>query len=99
MKYISTILLLLLSLQLIAGNEPDHEQSKYAIFPNPAFNHIKISDCENIEGIKVYDLTGKVVLNKKSTCEINIASLPDGIYVLKIEAGDELHTRKLIKNS
>lgn len=55
----------------------------FSIFPNPAQNEIFISS-KNLLNIGVFDLSGKMILFQKQTRSLNIYSLSNGIYILKV---------------
>jgi len=60
------------------------------IFPNPATNQITISGIETGGTLRLYDLSGKLLLereNKDNTLELN--GIASGSYVLEIRAGAE----------
>jgi len=69
---------------------------KMSIYPNPASEFLMVDS--NIElPLEIYDLQGKVVLRELQSeypAKINISSLQNGIYILKIGST----SRKWIKN-
>ena len=71
---------------VINGSSSTHEISlsdKVKIFPNPASSEINIQTALTIEGVEVFDLTGKVVGSfKESTFFLREEAA--GIYILKI---------------
>ncbi|OFY30446.1 MAG: hypothetical protein A2X09_12750 [Bacteroidetes bacterium GWF2_43_11] len=71
-------------------------KTKLDIFPNPANDFIRLSvpvESGNLESVKIYDLSGKMVTNihfslaKISTFEVRIElnTLPNGTYILRAE--------------
>lgn len=56
------------------------------IYPNPAFETIKLQSNGNISDLKIYDLSGELVLEKVITnfsiIELNVADLNSGIYFI-----------------
>ena len=63
--------------------------SNFNIHPNPTTNTIYINSIHfPIRAIKIYDLSGKLLLSKKYNSEINIniniSNFSDGIYILKL---------------
>lgn len=81
-------------------------QSKYSISiaPNPTNNkfNIELNDVE-AENIIVYNMLGKVVFenrneSKDSTVEVDLSDLPSGIYMVNINTGSEIISKKVIKN-
>ena len=73
------------------------------IYPNPTKNALQILSIEsNIESISIIDITGRTIINKKynsniNRIKLNISSLPNGIYLLKISTADKTISKKIIK--
>lgn len=79
------------------------------IFPNPTSTNLNVSfnlpQADDI-GITLYDLQGKVVLEKKLgvTAEgkhqqiLDISALTNGVYVCRISGGNNSVTKQIIKN-
>ncbi|MCI5059299.1 MAG: YHYH protein [Flavobacteriales bacterium] len=63
------------------------------VFPNPASSKLFINSSEKIVQLQVYDNLGSVVLNAKRpiafNLDINIESLDDGVYWLRIETNNK----------
>lgn len=81
---------------------------QYAVYPNPATDHLilKIEGIEESEFIvSLYDLNGKLLLNKKtdgSETKISMENLPASIYFLKVvqthhASSQEIKSFKIIK--
>ena len=70
------------------------------IYPNPGIDKIYISNLkeDNIT-VKVYDIKGRLVLEKKVSNKeyLNISKLAKGVYQIKFEGSDWREVRKLIK--
>lgn len=64
---------------------------KYAIYPNPATEEIKITG-ENITTIKVYNIVGQLInetnVNNSCLTKINISSFDAGTYIVRIATLD-----------
>ncbi len=78
----------------------ENSLSDFNLFPNPSTNYVEISSPETpISEIQVFDLGGKLILSNnydsKIEVNLNITSLTNGIYLLKI---NNQFTKKLIKN-
>lgn len=80
--------------------------SKFLIYPNPADNIVQLkfnkNSGENIE-TKIYDIQGKLILNstnplQNNTVRLNVSTLKNGLYFLKVDAGIYKVTKKLIIN-
>ena len=64
----------------------------YAIFPNPAVNHVMIN--AKVDGMIMYDLNGRLIAQSDSnTMRFNTA---DGVYVVLIRKGVKMYSKKLI---
>ena len=79
----------------------------FSVYPNPANNYIfvAISNVKNeIVKVELNDILGNNVYSniEKSTIgyksNINISSLPSGIYLLKVQYLDVVKTVKVVKN-
>lgn len=71
----------------------------FGFYPNPVSNgKIYITSKSSLDKeISIFDVLGKKVLQTTiSSRELNIASIPPGVYIIKITDGDTTATRKLI---
>ncbi|MBT8256994.1 MAG: T9SS type A sorting domain-containing protein [Bacteroidia bacterium] len=73
------------------------------IYPNPitSGDYVNLGFSQNITAdVTVYDLTGKAILTEKisssSTKSLNISTVNDGIYMLRIEAENSATSRKFV---
>ena len=73
------------------------------IYPNPVISgdYVNLGFGQNITAdIMVYDLTGKTVLEERisssSTKSLNISTVNNGIYMLRIEAENSATSRKFV---
>jgi endoglucanase len=90
---------------LLSNENFDNEtfNKNVLVYPNPAKNEITISS--NIIGteksyVEVYDLQGRLVLGnsiKNQETKLNIESLTNGVYIVKITADNLSTTKKFIK--
>lgn len=79
----------------------DNNISELEIYPNPTSSILNIDAKKEIISVKLNDVSGKSVLNKKSNAlkeKLNIGHLPKGVYVLTVEMKDKTVTKKIIKN-
>jgi hypothetical protein len=69
------------------------------IYPNPARNVLFIESKRNFNSVEIFNSGGKLmykrVFNNTKT-SINVGSMPDGIYFVKVEAGEQVNTEKII---
>lgn len=73
---------------------------KVSLYPNPVNNIANISADESIDNLRVYDITGKVIMQhtpNKTDFRINVSDLSKGVYLVKINSGDREATTKLVK--
>lgn len=64
-----------------------NRQQTITIYPNPAAT--KINFANFIDNVVVYDAFGKMVLNNKSSInELNISTLPNGVYFITFSKGN-----------
>ena len=73
----------------------DAEFAELSVYPNPTRG--KVSFNQAIEKIEVIDLSGKTLQTYENVNEINIESLPAGVYHLRLTIEDKTTTRKVIK--
>jgi len=76
--------------------------SSINLFPNPADNHLSIHLGSNNSKVQVTitDITGKVIYTTIATdtqkVEVNTNDFAEGIYVVQVQAGEFLGTKKLV---
>ncbi|MBI5539372.1 MAG: T9SS type A sorting domain-containing protein [Bacteroidia bacterium] len=69
-----------------------------SIYPNPASDYININ-VSSAYNFQIFDITGRVVLQTKTENEqINVSTIPSGVYILRGSDGKSQFTRKLIIN-
>jgi hypothetical protein len=79
----------------------DLEAIDFSIYPNPANDVINITSKALMESVRIYDITGKLVLSNRAidTNTLNISELRTGVYLFKVvlKNGSQI-TKRLIKN-
>ena len=96
--FIITLFFCLFSLATYA-QEGRQQGDGLGFYPNPVSNgKIYITSKTSLDkDILIFDVLGKKVLQTTiSSRELNIASIPPGVYIIKITEGDTTATRKLI---
>ena len=71
------------------------ELPEITFFPNPT--NSKVTFSQAIEKIEVIDLSGKTLQTYENAKEINMETLPAGVYHLRMTIEDKTTTRKIIK--
>lgn len=83
-------------------NSSDFDTSTVMTYPNPVSEKLHISALENIDAVTMLNQLGQVVISKKALNEINtvldVTHLNPGVYFLQIEIGQNVITKKIIKN-
>ena len=80
----------------IAHNEvPENENETVAVYPNPVKDRLTIK-AENLQSVEVYDLMGQRVLTT-TTSTIDMGSLYQGIYFVRITADGKTMTTRIVK--
>jgi PKD repeat protein len=72
------------------------------VYPNPAYDFLYIQGSgENIQGIVIYDIAGKVVIEKEyegiDNFSVNVSFLNSGLYIIQIKTGSYSKTFKFVK--
>jgi hypothetical protein len=81
------------------------DQPAFSIYPNPVKDVMTINGLEKTEmpvKISIHDTTGKEILSEVKTggvssCHFNVASLPYGMYLVRMQCGDAVSSNILIK--
>jgi putative CocE/NonD family hydrolase len=76
------------------------EENGIEVFPNPAANQLTVDGKQNtIESVSVYNSVGQQVksydISENGIIELNIESLPEGLYILKGETNHKVFTTKI----
>lgn len=80
-------------------SQQDFLKESISIYPNPVVEVLNIrSSGIAIDKLKIYDLSGRLVLvNKNVEHQINVSQLPQGVYILEIETAVGVLMQKLVK--
>ncbi|HWB64128.1 MAG TPA: DUF4465 domain-containing protein, partial [Chitinophagales bacterium] len=73
-----------------------------AVWPNPFNASLSVATKQGVDELSLYDLTGRLIMQERhpqSTAPImlNTASLPAGLYLLKVIVGNSVATVKVTK--
>ncbi|WP_412464797.1 T9SS type A sorting domain-containing protein [Flavobacterium mekongense] len=90
------------TIRLMEGGLNTYEndfQNDFFIYPNPSAEELNIVIGYNeVKEVKVLDLFGKEVLVFKGNVDrLNIKTLQKGLYVVQINTGNEVYSKKFIK--
>lgn len=69
-----------------------------SIYPNPASDivHFRTDNTVAITKVELYDFLGKRVLLSENTNKIHVAQFDSGVYILKLYAGKQVKTHKIV---
>lgn len=67
------------------------------IFPNPTKDIIKIESSDKIKTVKIYNITGELVLETELLNEIDLSSLKTGLYFVSVQTENHHKNIKIIK--
>lgn len=69
------------------------------LHPNPVSDELNIVSSEKVSKVVVYDLTGKIIVNKvgASIQNINTSELRSGVYIVELTAGGRQTSQRIIK--
>ncbi|RXM51979.1 MULTISPECIES: DUF5074 domain-containing protein [unclassified Chryseobacterium] len=71
---------------------------EFSIYPNPVTDVVYIKTQEKVVNVVIYDASGKLVNTQFNNGQINVSSLPKGMYILKATTDKAVYQQKLIKN-
>ena len=81
----------------LATKEINKNDANFLVYPNPASDIVHFQTDKKIGKVEVYNAGGQLVLEGKEN-QLNIASLPKGMYIVKATlANGEQVAKKLIK--
>lgn len=68
------------------------------IHPNPVSAILEISLGTTVpEILRLYDLTGKLILEKKNASQLDVQELSNGLYLLEVTSGQMIYRKKISK--
>ncbi|MGN6532770.1 MAG: T9SS type A sorting domain-containing protein [Ginsengibacter sp.] len=80
--------------------------SLFLIYPNPAINSVWLKytgDIQIVSNLWLYDVFGRLILvlpaieiNPASAVKVNLPSLPNGVYVIKVKANNFIESHKIV---
>jgi len=74
-----------------------HAHAEYSVIPNPAHDRIYVTgDLQGTESFKLVALDGTIHSAGQLNGSVEIASLPNGMYILMIESGKGVASYKVM---
>jgi hypothetical protein len=68
-----------------------------SVYPNPAQSTITIGGLQEIAKISIINAAGSTMMTVENTKVVNIESLSDGLYFIRLQNGNETLTTKFMK--
>ncbi|MEC3908322.1 PKD domain-containing protein [Tamlana sp. 2201CG12-4] len=80
-------------------NEVDDSSKDYMLYPNPANEKVFIRHLKEEKEITIYSILGELIMNTKISDgeSVNVSNLNSGVYVLKINNGNNTVIKRFIK--
>ncbi|MGB0880585.1 MAG: T9SS type A sorting domain-containing protein, partial [Polaribacter sp.] len=72
----------------------------FTLFPTVVKDNLSFTSQEKVDVLTIYNITGQEVLSRKpqlTNGNINVSSLSNGMYIVKVKAGNSLGSYKIIK--
>ncbi|HRX68915.1 MAG TPA: choice-of-anchor J domain-containing protein [Tenuifilaceae bacterium] len=82
---------------VVVSSIDSNTENSLVVFPNPSSRLLYIKCEEHINSIKLYSVTGKLILETTASETLDVGYLPSGMYTLKIELADGVETRQFLK--
>lgn len=74
-----------------------HNKGNFHLYPNPTKDVLNIT-LNEIQTVEIYDLSGKMMFSEEHPdSRIDVSSLPQGVYFVKIITDNDYYTEKFIK--
>ncbi len=75
----------------------DISTTEFKVYPNPTSSNVQLPQLD-LERLEVYDLTGRLLLTQQQPGNsVDLAAQPAGLYLLKMYAGKEVYSAKVVK--
>jgi hypothetical protein len=75
----------------------DTEINRLVKFPNPADSVLYLEAAHPIDRLSVYSLEGKLLMEHHAVSEIDVTTLPTGMYFIQIFSMNSTVTKKFVK--
>ena len=75
----------------------DNQAHLFSIAPVPANNILTIQGTQGIVKARVFDVSGRLILQKKTNGQLNISELTSGVYSIIIENKNYIETHQFVK--
>jgi len=59
---------------------------------------LNITGEAQIYNVAIYNVSGQILIDKQKVNQVNVSSLPSGVYFIKVNQGSDQYTLKFLKN-
>jgi len=95
----NSIQALLANCETLAINNIEEYENTVVLFPNPTNSILNIESKTSITEIKIYNQLGQLVLSSSNKNTIDLSSVSQGLYFVKIkDENGNIGTQKVVKN-
>ncbi|MEP3838646.1 MAG: T9SS type A sorting domain-containing protein [Algibacter sp.] len=81
----------------LSTNEINSQEAKISTYPNPVVNSFQINSSVNVENVKLYNITGRLLKTFTAKSNYDINDLATGIYIANIKTDSGSKTLKIVK--
>jgi hypothetical protein len=87
------------TLSRIVAVKSDKAEPDLSVYPNPSQHVIEVASNNGsvVNGLKLMDLNGKVLLQRQQGNELDVSGLNQGEYIVEFSTGGELVRKKITK--
>ena len=75
----------------------DNNKNDFNIYPNPVTNYLNISTLNSDFKIQIYSLLGSKLIEYNNAKRINVESLDNGVYLIKIINQNHIYSKFFVK--
>ncbi|MBO4488783.1 MAG: T9SS type A sorting domain-containing protein [Bacteroidales bacterium] len=76
----------------------NHQEKTFSVYPNPVQDKLSVQGPDGRFSYQLHDLTGRLLMsgNEDGHAVLNVASLPAGVYMLRLQSDHQTLTQKVI---
>lgn len=78
------------------GIEEVNNKVNVEVYPNPVLDLLNVNG-KNIKMVEVIDMNGRTVLTSERAGRINMSTLSEGVYMVRVTTGKGVATEKIVK--
>ncbi len=76
----------------------DASVTELSVYPNPSAGKFTFKSNETVLEVNIYNIVGELVLNTKDRSEIDLSSMPSGVYYARFNINGNVITKKIMKD-